>query len=79
MTYKVKDINKNLLAEYESYQDFTSYVSSSLEENPDIQFFQYDVDLYERIESGSLLGDSSPVELIRITYSPYQTDIEDEE
>jgi len=74
MTYRVKDTNKTTLAEYESYQDFTAYVSSSLESNPDLQFFEYDSDLYERIESGSLVGESAAVELIRITYSPTQDD-----
>ena len=76
MTYRVKDAYKNLLVEYDTYQEFADYTSASLEANPDIQFFEYDFDLYERFVSGSEAGDYN-LENTRVTYNPSQDDIEE--
>ena len=74
MSYRVKDYNKTLLAEHETFEDFSSYVSSSLIEIPELLYFEYDTDIYERIESGSLVPHAPSLELVRITYSPLHQD-----
>ena len=76
MTYRVKDAYKNLLAEFDTYEEFADYTSASLESNPEISFFEYDIDLYERFVSGSEpAGDN--LENTRVTYNPFQDDIEE--
>ena len=74
MSYRVKNHAKTLLAEHETFEDFSSYVSSSLIDNAELLYFEYDNDIYERIESGSLVPHAPSVELIRITYSPLHQD-----
>jgi hypothetical protein len=80
MTYRIKDYNRNLIVEHETFEEYDSYISSSVRENSELLFFQYDVDIYERIESGSLVDHYPSMELYRITYHPLQDDIDlDEE
>lgn len=74
MSYRVKNYTKTLLADHETFEDFSSYVSSSLTDNPELLYFEYDDDIYERIESGSLVPHAPSVELVRITYSPLHQD-----
>ena len=79
MTYRVKDYNKNILVEYVTVDEFNSYVSSSLTADPELVFFEYDLDIYDRMNSGSLTDHSPSLELYRITYNPFQDDVEEGE
>lgn len=76
MNYRIKDINKTIVSEYETLDEFLTYVSSSLSDNQLIQYFEYDTDLYERFASQSF-SDETAIDLIRITYNPRQDDIEE--
>jgi hypothetical protein len=76
MTYRIKDSNKNLIVEHETFEQFDAYISESKSENSELQFFEYDSDIYHRIQSGSL-EEGFDSENIRIRYQPSQDDIED--
>lgn len=81
MSYRVKDYNKNILAEFETEEELESYVSSSSvtsslgEEGVLLNYFKYDTNIHQNlVTSGSYSdGDTSTV---RITYLPEQDDIE---
>lgn len=76
MNYRIKDINKNIVSEHETLDEFLTEVSSSISSNELIQYFEYDIDIYERYTSQSF-SDETASSLVRITYRPDQDDIEE--
>lgn len=85
MSFRVKDYYKNLIAEFDTFEEMTSYISSSQytsslgEDNVSLNYFQYDSNIHTNLlESGSFSIEESK-NTIRITYIPGQEDTEGEE
>ena len=81
MSYRVKDFWKNIVAEFDTFDEMDTYVSSSRytssvftnEESASLNYFQYDFDLHETFESSSNV-DEAAKHLLRITYLPGEDD-----
>jgi hypothetical protein len=76
MSYRIKDYYKNVLIEFDTFEEMDTYISASQftssvysnEESASLGYFEYDFDLWESFESRSL--DEGSRELIRVTYLP---------
>ena len=84
MSFRVKDFNKNILAEFDTHEELESYISSSQytssistnEESASLNYFQYDDNIHESLEVSMSLYTSESKEMFRITYLPGEDDIE---
>jgi len=83
MSFRVKDFYKNILAEFDTYDEMESYISSSqvtssieLGEDCGISYFQFDDNIHEILETSGSLYTSGSKEVVRITYLPGEDDVE---
>ena len=80
MSFRVKDFWKNVIVEFDSQAELIEYVSSSQftsslvvnEESSSLNYFQYDDNIHQNLESGGL--DEIGKNLVRITYVPGEDD-----
>lgn len=80
MSFRVKDFNKNVIAEFDTLEELDNYVSSSQftsslsfnDESASLNYFQYDDGIHESLISGGLADFAR--DIIRITYIPGQDD-----